>query len=131
MKEIVGQNMTRFIAPLVASVIASVLVGFGATFFTNWIMMEKLDSRVNHLEEAVIGQRLAERASHLELQIERHEKALDRDFLRHEQTVNAISIKTDDQEKRLTRLEAIVGETQALLTEIRTDVKILLRGGQQ
>lgn len=131
MTELLRQNMGKFILPVVASVLASVLVGFGSTVLTGKIMTEKLASRVDTLEEHVIAKRLVERASNLENQIERHEKALDRDFARHEQSVLALGVKTDDQEKRLTRLETLVGETQALLTEIRTDVKILLRGGQQ
>lgn len=91
----------------------------------------RLGIRVGQLEGMVVGQKLVERAGQMEAQIGRHEKALDRDFARHDATVADISRKTDDQEKRLTRLETLVGETQALLSEIRTDVKILLRWGQQ
>ncbi len=94
-------------------------------------MTEKMDTRLALLENKVIGGKLVERTGQLEEQIKRHEKALDKDFARHEQTVADISHKTDDQEKRLTRLETLVNETQVLLTEIRADVKILLRGGQQ
>ena len=79
----------------------------------------------------VIGGKLVERTGQIESQIARHEKALDKDFARHEVSMTELSHKTDDQEKRLTRLETLVNETQVLLTEIRADVKILLRGGQQ
>lgn len=111
MNEAIKQTIFKLVLPVLVPVAA----GLGSAVIATKIMVEKLDTRV----------------SHLEVQIERHEKALDRDFARHEATVADISHKTDDQEKRLTRLEALFTETQTLLTEIRTDVKILLRGGQQ
>lgn len=132
MTELLKQNMGKFILPVVASVLASVLVGFGSTVITGKIMTEKLASRVDALEITVESHKpLTGKMEKLEATIDRHEKALDRDFLRHEQIVSALATKTEDQEKRLTRLETLVGETQALLAEIRSDVKILLRGGQQ
>lgn len=127
----IREHAPRFVAPLLASIAASVLVGFGATFLTIWMMTERMDARVQILETKVIGGQLLERTGQIEAQINRHEKTLDRDFSRHEQNVAAISAKTDDHEKRLTRLETLCTETQAMLSEIRTDVKILLRGGQQ
>lgn len=111
MNEFIRQAMLKFVLPI----LVPVGVGLGSAVIATKIMVEKLDTRVTHLE----------------FQIARHEKALDRDFARHEATVADISHKTDDQEKRLTRLEALFTETRALLSEIRTDVKILLRGGQQ
>ncbi len=127
----IKENSVKFILPLMASVAASVIVGCFSTGATIWVMTEKMDTRLALLENKVIGGKLVERTGQLEEQIKRHEKALDKDFARHEQTVADISHKTDDQEKRLTRLETLVNETQVLLTEIRADVKILLRGGQQ
>lgn len=110
-----NETLKKFIFHFVLPVLVSVAVGLGSAVIATKNMVEKLDTRV----------------AHLEVQIERHEKALDRDFARHEATVADIAHKTDDQEKRLTRLEALFTETQAMLSEIRTDVKILLRGGQQ
>lgn len=91
---------------------APIIVGALSAIISMYMMTGKLETRVDHLE----------------VQIERHEKALDRDFLRHEQVVATLSNKTDDQERRLTRLEALVNETQNLLAEIRSDIKTLLRG---
>ncbi len=111
MNEVIKQTIFKLVLP----VLVPVAVGLGSAVIATKIMVEKLDTRV----------------SHLEVQIERHEKALDKDFARHEVSMTELSHKTDDQEKRLTRLETLVNETQVLLTEIRADVKILLRGGQQ
>ncbi|MDE5879661.1 MAG: hypothetical protein K2G99_06540, partial [Desulfovibrio sp.] len=87
--------------------------------------LEALPKKVEELEK------LGKLIPPLENLKTRHEQALERDFSRYEHMVITLSGKTDDQEKRLTRLETLVGETQALLAEIRADVKILLRGGQQ
>lgn len=103
--------LMKFVLPICASVVLAV----GTAVISGMVMTARMEGRV----------------SHLEIQIERHEKALDRDFARHEQTVLEIAHRTDDQEKRLSRLEALVSQTQELLSEIRSDVKILLRGGQQ
>lgn len=111
MSEAIKQIIIRFVLPA----LVPVFVGLGSAVITSMVVTERLSARV----------------ANLEVQIEKHEKALDRDFTRHEQTVSNIAQKTDDQEKRLTRLETLVGETQVLLNEIRADVKILLRGGQQ
>lgn len=111
MNEVIKQTIFKLVLP----VLVPVAVGLGSAVIATKIMVEKLDTRV----------------SHLEVQIKRHEKALDKDFARHEVSMTELSHKTDDQEKRLTRLETLVNETQVLLTEIRADVKILLRGGQQ
>lgn len=131
MSEATKQIFLRFVMPVLGSIVA----GAVAAALSCWLMVHLLDSRVTRLEAIPPRieklEKLESRLQPLESQIERHEKALERDFARHEQTVLSLAVKTDDQEKRLTRLETLVGETQALLTEIRTDVKILLRGGQQ
>lgn len=111
MKALARAALVRVILPVCASCVIAV----GSAMVSALVMTERLDGRVTHLE----------------VQIERHEKALDRDFARHEQTVLEIAHRTDDQERRLSRLEALVSQTQELLSEIRSDVKILLRGGQQ
>lgn len=127
----IKENFAKFLLPLLASVAASLIVGGLSTGATIWVMTEKMDTRLELLETKVIGGKLVERTGQIESQIARHEKALDKDFARHEVSMTELSHKTDDQEKRLTRLETLVNETQVLLTEIRADVKILLRGGQQ
>ena len=108
---------------------ASMILGLGSAALTGWVMVQLLDSRVTILETKVKEQSpLTGKVDKLETTIERHEKALDRDFLRHEQIVAGLSVKTEDQEKRLTRVEALVGEVQATLKEIQMDIKTLLRG---
>lgn len=128
MTEMVKQVCLRFVLPL----LVPLLVGLGSSVIASREMNGKLDTRMMTLETKVKDyEPLTGKVERLETTIDRHEKALDRDFLRHEQLVGVLSSKTDDQEKRLTRLETLVGETQNLLAEIRADVKILLRGGQQ
>ena len=118
----------KFILPILASMI----FGLGSAALTGWVMVQQLNNRVTELEVKVQEQAaLSGKVNKLETTIERHEKELDRDFFRHEQTVASIMSKTEDQEKRLTRLETLVNERQRLLEEIRSDVKIILRGGQQ
>lgn len=119
--------LKRFVLPLAASVCSAVLVGIGSVFWAISGATHDLTNRVVHLEKDVTQEKLLTRTVNLEVQIERHEKALERDFARHEQIVFELSHKTDDQEKRLTRLETLVNETQRLLSEISTDVKTLLR----
>lgn len=131
MIEALKEHSAKFWWQLAGSIVAAMAVGFGSAWWGMSIKTEKMDTRLSFIETKVIGGKLVERTGQLEEQINRHEKALDKDFARHEQTVAYISHKTDDQEKRLTRLETLVNETQVLLTEIRADVKILLRGGQQ
>lgn len=127
MNDTLKQILLRFILPILVPVV----VGLGSAVISSVIMNEKLESRVTKLERSVDDEKLLTRTTNLEIQIERHEKALERDFARHEQTVMEIGHKTEDQERRLTRLETLVSEMQRILAEIRTDVKILLRGGQQ
>ena len=125
------EHSAKFWWQLAGSVVAAIAVGFGSAWWGMSIKTEKMDTRLTFIESKIIGSKLLERTNYLEEQIKRHEKALDKDFARHEASMTELSHKTDDQEKRLTRLETLVNETQVLLTEIRADVKILLRGGQQ
>lgn len=124
----IKERIWRFIIPIAASIVSAVLVGGASTILTSQMYTAKLNERVSYLEKDVTQEKLLSRTIQLETQIERHEKALERDFARHEQTVFELAHKTDDQEKRLTRLETLVGETQRLLAEISADVKLLLRG---
>lgn len=131
MNEKTGELIKNIVFRFVLPVLVPVVVGLGSAVISSKVLVEKLDARTTVLETHVLDKNLASRTAAIEVQIERHEKALDRDFARHEQNVLNLAQKTEDQEKRLTRLETLVGETQALLNEIRADVKILLRGGQQ
>lgn len=128
MTDMVTQVVHRFVLPCLAALV----VGAVGALVTSVLTVNALDVRVSKLEDIPADVRdMKDRLQVLEPQIVRHEKALERDFIRHEQTMHSLSVKTDDQEKRLTRLETLVGETQALLAEIRSDVKLLLRGSKQ
>lgn len=119
------QILMRFVLPVASAIV----VGIGSAAVSTWGVVRGMDNRVTTLEQNAESQQgLPGRIDKLETTIDRHEKALDRDFMRHEQVVAVLSNKTDDQERRLTRLEALVGETQALLAEIRMDIKTLLSG---
>ena len=124
MNETLKQILFRFVLP----VVAAVTVGLGSAIFSSIKINEKLESRVAKIERTVDDEKLLSRTITLETAIERHERALERDFARHEQMVLELGHKTEDQEKRLTRVEALVGEVQRLLSEISADVKQLLRG---
>ena len=116
----------RFAMAIAAPLIISV-IGSGLTIYA---MVKTMDTRLTSLEGRMQAQEpLGTKIAQLETTIDRHEKALDRDFLRHEQIVANLASKTDDQERRLTLLEAHFGETQALIVEIRADIKTLLSGG--
>ena len=104
----------RFVQTLVLPLIVPVLVGIGSAATTGMVMTARLEERVSHLES----------------QIQRHEQALDRDFNRHEQAVSELGRRTDDQERRLAKLEGVAEETRASLAEIRADIKTLLRGAK-
>ena len=101
--------MQAFILPL----IVPVLVGIGSAAITGMVMTARLEERVAHLESQML----------------RHEKALDRDISRNESSVSDLARRSDSQDQRLAKLEALVQESQASLGEIRADIKILLRGG--
>lgn len=124
MNETVKNILFKFVLPA----LGPVLIGLGSAVISSKIMTETLNERVAHLERSVNDEKLLQRTANIEVQIERHERALERDFARHEHTVDLLSTKTEEQERRLTRLEALVDETQRLLAEIRADVKTLLRG---
>lgn len=127
MNETMKQILIRFILPI----LVPVFVGLGSAVISSVIMNGKLDNRVSKIERTVDDEKLLSRTINLETAIDRHERALERDFARHEQTVLELGHKTEDQERRLTRLETLVGETQRLLAEISADVKQLLRGSKK
>lgn len=110
-----------------ATMLSAVIIGVASSFITTLISLDNLETRVAIVEKKVVDEKLLERTITLETAIVRHEQALDRDFNRHEKMVFELAHKTDDQEKRLTRLEALFSEMQRLLGEISADVKQLLR----
>lgn len=104
----------RFVQSLVLPLIVPVLVGIGSAAISSMVMTARLEERVSHLES----------------QMQRHEQTLDRDFTRHEQAVSHLVRRTDEQERRLAKLEGVAEETRTSLAEIRADIKTLLRGAQ-
>lgn len=102
----------KFVQAFVFPLLVPVLVGIGSAATTGMVMTARLEERVSHLES----------------QIQRHEMALDRDFTRHEGALSEVIRRTDSQEQRLAKLEALVEELRASLGEIRADVKTILRG---
>lgn len=104
----------RFVQGLVLPLLVPVLVGIGSAAISSMVMTARLEERVSHLES----------------QMQRHEQTLDRDFTRHEQAVSYLVSRTDEQERRLAKLEGVAEETRTSLAEIRADIKTLLRGAQ-
>lgn len=108
-------STSRFIQAFVFPLLVPVLVGIGSSAVTGAVMMTRLEERVTYLES----------------QIQRHEQALDRDMNRHESTFSTLTHRTDNQEQRLSKLEAMAEEARSSLAEIRGDIKTLLRGQGQ
>lgn len=106
--------IARFLQTTLLPLIVPVLVGIGSAAISSMVMTARLEERVSHLES----------------QMQRHEQTLDRDFTRHEQAVSYLVSRTDEQERRLAKLEGVAEETRTSLAEIRADIKTLLRGAQ-
>ena len=106
--------IARFLQTTLLPLIVPVLVGIGSAATTGMVMTARLEERVSHLES----------------QMQRHEQTLNRDFTRHEQAVSYLVSRTDEQERRLAKLEGVAEETRTSLAEIRADIKTLLRGAQ-
>lgn len=105
-------SLSRFIQTFVFPLLVPVLVGIGSSAVTGAVMMTRLEERVTYLES----------------QIQRHEKALERDITRHESSFSTLTHRTDNQDQRLSKLEAMAEEARTSLSEIRADIKTLLRG---
>lgn len=106
--------IARFLQTTLLPLIVPVLVGIGSAAISSMVMTARLEERVSHLES----------------QMQRHEQTLNRDFTRHEQAVSYLVSRTDEQERRLAKLEGVAEETRTSLAEIRADIKTLLRGAQ-
>lgn len=105
-------SLSRFIQTFVFPLLVPVLVGIGSSAVTGAVIMTRLEERVTYLES----------------QIQRHEKALERDITRHESSFSTLTHRTDNQDQRLSKLEAMAEEARTSLSEIRADIKTLLRG---
>lgn len=100
--------LLRFAIPICASCV----IGLGSAVITGLVFNAQMESRVTHIE----------------VQMQKHEKVLERDFGRQEQLASSLSMRTDDQERRITRLETLMDEVNSTLKEIRADVKTIMRG---
>lgn len=107
MTELMKGVLLKFVLP----VCACAVTGVGSALVSSMIFNEKIDGRVTNLE----------------VQIEKHEKALEKDFARHDSAVMALTARNDEHERRITRMETIMDGVQSTLSEIRADVKALLR----
>lgn len=90
------------------SAVVSVAICVGSALGTSTLLTARMDERVTYIRE----------------QSRKHEQEKQHEFERHADTLR-------DHDQRLARLEALTGSLQETLSEIRSDVKILLRGGQQ
>lgn len=106
--------IVRFVQTILLPLIVPVLVGIGSAAIAGMVMTARLEERVSHLES----------------QMQRHEQALNRDFTRHEVALSEVVRRTDSQEQRLAKLEALTEESRTSLSEIRADIKTLLRGAR-
>ncbi len=104
----------RFAQAFIFPLMVPVLVGIGSAAVTGVVMTARLEERVAHLES----------------QMRRHEQVLDRDILRHEAVVSDLTQRVGIHDQRLSKLEALVEESHTSLTEIRADIKTLLRSGK-
>ena len=104
----------KFFQSLVFPLLVPVLVGIGSAATTGVVMTARLEERV----------------AHLETQIRRHEEVLDRDMTRHQGAYSDLAKRTEAQDQRLAKLEALTEESRKSLGEIRADIKTLLRGAR-
>lgn len=100
---------------ILKAAIPSILIGVLSAVFTGSIMTARLEERIANLEKNMT----------------RHEVALDKEAQRHESVMADLTKRTDDQERRLSRTESTLESIGGLLSEIRGDVKLLLREGKQ
>ena len=98
-------------AQVVAGISISVLVGIGSAAITGWTMMVRIEGRLAALERDVA----------------RHEIAIKEDMERIEAANAVYRQRTDDQERRLTHLEAVLGGLRNDFSEVRADIKAFLR----
>ncbi len=102
-------------AQVVAGISIAVLVGIGSAAITSWTMMVRLEGRLAVLERDVA----------------RHETTIKEDMKRMEEASVQNSHRTDDQERRLTHLETVLSGLRDDFSEVRADIKSLLRASAQ
>lgn len=98
-------------AQVVAGIAIAVLVGIGSAALTGWTMMIRIEGRLDVLERDVA----------------RHETTIKEDLRRMEGASVQNAQRTDDQERRLTHLETVLSGLRDDFSEIRADIKSLLK----
>lgn len=98
-------------AQVVAGIAIAVLVGIGSAALTGWTMMVRIEGRLAALERDVA----------------RHETTIKEDLKRMEGASVQNAQRTDDQERRLTHLETVLSGLRDDFSEVRSDIKSLLK----
>lgn len=99
-----------WIFKLVIPAVIPAVIGIGSAFCTGALMVVKMEDRIANLEKDVA----------------RHETSISRDFQRLESSIQLNAQRTDDQERRITRVETSMESLTADVREIKLDVKALL-----
>lgn len=102
-------------AQVVTGVVIAVLVGIGSAALTGWAMMIRIEGRLAVLERDVA----------------RHETTIKEDLKRVEGASAQNAQRTDDQERRLTHLETVLSGLRDDFSEVRADIKSLLKATAQ
>lgn len=107
------RNINLIIVQIVGGMVLSILVGIGSAAVTSTNMITRIEERVIALEKDV----------------KRHEATLEKDLKRLEGEDTLVKQQAKDHERRISTLESIIVVFRDDLTEIKQDVKIILRGG--
>lgn len=108
MTELMKGVLLKFVAPICACAVTG--IASGIIFYM--IFVERIDGRVRNLESQIV----------------KHEKRLEKDFTKHDDVVSSFVSRIEGHERRLTRMETLMDGVNATLSEIRSDVKMILRG---
>lgn len=103
-----SQNIGALLVRVAIPALVSIAICIGSAIGTSIVLTSRIEERVTGIKE-----NLAE-----------HDADRKNEFVR-------IVDRIDNHEQRLTRLEAHYDTVQETLREISSDVKIILRGGQQ
>lgn len=103
--------MHNFIKLIFLPLLVSVLVGIGSAAVTVAVVTVRLEERMNALERNVV----------------KHEAETSKAVERHEKQLQDITKRDNEQEQRLTRGESMIESISSGVSEIRADVKTLIR----
>lgn len=92
-------------------VVTSCLIGLCSAVISGIIFNERIDARVSHLEH----------------EIQKYNDSFTREVERQSKMIQNNSTHMEDHERRITRLETLMDSVNVTVSEIRTDVKQLLR----